>query len=230
MINSTINRIRRNHGLEHATIHILSEGHKRFSAQGNSDHRGFHLNIYGDVTEEEVAAAVAEAHRRLRAGERHLAVHPNCGTVLVTTALLATLAAQGVFTFEQWRAEKKPSPNPSHREGNRIRSSSQGEGGLVPSPSGGGLGRGSGSDILNLLNALPSATLAVVGALIVGRPLGITLQERYTVDGDIRDLAVASIRPVPLSPVTRLFQLLLTAGNRALPPHAYFVRTVGGEE
>ena len=230
MINSTINRIRRNHGLEHATIHVLSEGHKRFSAQGNSDHRGFHLNIYGDVTEEEVAAAVAEAHRRLRAGERHLAVHPNCGTVLVTTALLATLAAQGVFTFEQWRAEKKPSPNPSHREGNRIRSSSQGEGGLVPSPSGGGLGRGSGSDILNLLNALPSATLAVVGALIVGRPLGITLQERYTVDGDIRDLAVASIRPVPLSPVTRLFQLLLTAGNRALPPHAYFVRTVGGEE
>ena len=219
MINSTINRIRRNHGLEHATIHVLSEGHKRFSAQGNSDHRGFHLNIYGDVTEEEVAAAVAEAHRRLRAGERHLAVHPNCGTVLVTTAMLATLAAQAVFTFEQWRAEKKPSPNPSHREGD-----------LVPSPSGGGLGRGSGSDILNLLNALPSATLAVVGALIVGRPLGITLQERYTVDGDIRDLAVASIRPVPLSPVTRLFQLLLTAGNRALPPHAYFVRTVGGEE
>ena len=94
----------------------------------------------------------------------------------------------------------------------------------------GGLGRGSEPDILNLLNALPSATLAVVGALIVGRPLGITLQERYTVDGDIRDLAVASIRPVPLSPVTRLFQLLLTAGNRALPPHAYFVRTVGGEE
>ena len=219
-----VNRIRRNHGLEHATIHILSEGHKRFSAQGNSDHRGFHLNIYGDVTEEEVAAAVAEAHRRLRAGERHLAVHPNCGTVLVTTAMLATLAAQAVFTFEQWRAEKTPSPN-------QVPSPSgegSGRGSSVPSPSGGGLGRGSA--LLNLFNALPSATLAVVGALIVGRPLGITLQERYTVDGDIRDLEVASIRPVRLSPVTRLFQLLLTAGNRALPPHAYFVRTVGGEE
>jgi len=50
MITGTIARIRRNHGLEHATIHVLSEGHKRFSAQGNSDHRGFHLNIYGDVT------------------------------------------------------------------------------------------------------------------------------------------------------------------------------------
>ena len=209
MIESTINRIRRNHGLEHATIHVLSEGHKRFSAQGNSDHRGFHLNIYGDVTEEEVAAAVAEAHRRLRAGERHLAVHPNCGTVLVTTAMLATLAAQAVFTFEQWRAEKTPSA----RAGDQV-----------PSPS------GAGASALTLLNALPSATLAVVGALIVGRPLGITLQERYTVDGDIRDLEVASIRPVALSPVTRLFQLLLTAGNRALPPHAYFVRTVGGGE
>ena len=215
MINSTINRIRRNHGLEHATIHVLSEGHKRFSAQGNSDHRGFHLNIYGDVTEEEVAAAVTEAHRRLRAGERHLAVHPNCGTVLVTTAVLATLAAQAVLTVEQWRAEKAPAPR---------------EGDSVPSPLGGGLGRGSaGSSLLNFANALPSAILAVVVALIVGRPLGLTLQERYTVDGDIRDLAITSIRPVAVSPVTRLFQLLLTANNRALPPRAYFVRTAGGE-
>jgi hypothetical protein len=220
MINGTINRIRRNHGLEHATIHVLSEGHKRFSAQGNSDHRGFHLNIYGDVTEEEVAAAVTEAHRRLRAGERHLAVHPNCGTVLVTTAVLATLAAQAVLSFEQWRAEKAPSPNPSQREGD-----------LVPSLFGGGLGRGSsGSSLLNFANALPSAILAVVVALIVGRPLGLTLQERYTVDGDIRDLAITSIHPVAVSPVTRLFQLLLTANNRALPPRAYFVRTAGGEE
>ena len=207
MITSTINRIRRNHGLEHATIHVLSESHKRFSAQGNSDHRGFHLNIYGDVTEDEVAAAVAQAHRRLRAGERHLAVHPNCGTVLVTTAMLATLAAQAVFGFEQWRADRSAP---------------------VPSPLGRGLGRG--SSLLNFTNALPGATLAVVGALIVGRPLGVTLQERYTVDGNIGDLAIASIQPVTLSPVTRLFQLLLTAGNRALPPHAYFVRTVGGEE
>ena len=213
MITGTIARIRRNHGLEHATIHVLSEGHKRFSAQGNSDHRGFHLNIYGDVTEEEVAAAVTEAHRRLRAGERHLAVHPNCGTVLVTTAVLATVAAEAVLSFEQWRAEQTPSPR---------------AGDPVPSPLGGGLGRG--SSILNLLNALPSAILAVVVALIVGRPLGLTLQERYTVDGDIRDLAITSIRPVSVSPVTRLFQLLLTGNNRALPPRAYFVRTAGGEE
>jgi len=195
-ITSTVNRIRRNHGLEHATIHVLSESHKRFSAQGNSDHRGFHLNIYGEVTPDEVRAAAAEAQRRLRAGERQLAVHPNCGTVLVTTATLATLAAQAALAWEQRRA-----------------------------PAGDGRGR----SLTTAFNALPGAILAVVAALIVGRPLGLTLQERYTVDGDIADLEIASVQPVSVSPVARLFQLLLTAGNRALPPKSYFVRTVGGE-
>ncbi len=193
MTNSLISRIRRNHGLEHATIHVLSEGHKRFSAQGNSDHRGFHLNIYGDITEDEVNAAVAEAYRRLRAGEHHLAVHPNCGTVLVTTAALATLAAQTMLALENWR---EPRPG-------RVRPAS-------------------------LANALPGAMLAVVVALIVGRPLGVRLQERYTVDGELGDLRVESVRPVPPSPVTRLFQLLLTGGNPDLRAKSYFVRTSDG--
>ena len=196
MITRTVNRIRRNHGLEHATIHVLSESHKRFSAQGNSDHRGFHLNIYGEVTPDEVRAAAAEAQRRLRAGERQLAVHPNCGTVLVTTATLATLAAQAALTWEQRR--------------------------MPP-------GDDRGRSLTAAFNALPGAILAVVAALIVGRPLGLTLQERYTVDGNIADLEIVSVQPVAVSPVARLFQLLLTAGNRALPPKSYFVRTVGGE-
>jgi len=187
-----VQRIRRNHGLEHATIHVLSETHKRFSAQGNSDHRGFHLNIYGDVSEDDVAAAVAEAHRRLRGGERQLAVHPNCGTVLVTTATLAAVAAYAVFAIETWR-----------ESGRRARAAG--------------------------IEALPNAILAVVVALIVGRPLGITLQERYTVDGNIGNLEVTSVRPVAPSLITRLFHLLLTAANRDLPPKAYFVRTSGGE-
>ncbi|MCA9975081.1 MAG: hypothetical protein KC413_05000, partial [Anaerolineales bacterium] len=94
MIDQLISRVRRNHGLEHATIHMLSEKHTQFSAQGNSDHRGFNLNVYGSLSEEDVTAAVQEAYRRLKAGQHHLAVHPNCGTVLLTTATLATLAAQ----------------------------------------------------------------------------------------------------------------------------------------
>jgi len=190
-----INRIRRNHGLEHATIHVLAEHHKGFSAQGNSDHRGFHLNIYGDVAEEDVAAAVDEAHRRLINGEHNLAVHPNCGTVLVTTAALATVAAQAVFAFDQWRYSREKTPRP-----------------------------------LDYFNVLPGAIIAVVGALIVGRPLGVRLQARYTVDGQLGDLQVASVQPVPPSLVTRLFHLLLTGGNRRLPPRAYFIRTTGGEQ
>lgn len=191
---SIISRIRRNHGLEHATIHVLSEHHQGFSAQGNSDHRGFHLNIYGDLSEESVVAAVTEAYRRLNAGERHLAVHPNCGTVLVTTAALATLAAQSVLAIENWREPKA----------GRVRP-------------------------MSLFNAMPGAIIAVVTALIVGRPLGIQLQERYTVDGDLDDLTVVSVRPVPPSPVTRLFHLLLAGGNPDLRAKSYFIQTTGGD-
>jgi hypothetical protein len=103
MLGQTINRVRRNHGLEHATIHVLTEKHRNFSAQGNSDHRGFSLNIYGNINESDVSTAVNEAYRRLQDGESHLAVHPNCGTVLLTTATMATLAVQGVFGIEQRR-------------------------------------------------------------------------------------------------------------------------------
>lgn len=98
-----VSRIRRNHGLEHATIHVLSEKHANFSAQGNANHLGFHLNIYGPVTPADVEAAVREAFARMKAGEHHLAVHPNCGTVLLTTATMTTLAAQAMFSIEQRR-------------------------------------------------------------------------------------------------------------------------------
>ena len=108
MFDKLLSRVRRNHGLEHATIHVLSEKHKNFSAQGNSDQRGFALNVYGDISEEDVATAVNEAYTRLKGGEHQLAVHPNCGTVLLTTATLATLAVQAVFTVEQKR-QRRPS-------------------------------------------------------------------------------------------------------------------------
>ncbi len=101
-----ISRVRRNHGLEHATIHMLSTKHKKFSAQGNSDHRGFSLNVYGDLTLEDVETAVFTAHKRLSNGERHLAVHENCGTVLITVGTLAAIGSQIAFAFEE-RQQKK---------------------------------------------------------------------------------------------------------------------------
>jgi hypothetical protein len=86
-----IRRIRRNHGLEHATIHMLTRGRQNLRMAGRSDYGGFFL--YGDVTEEEIARAVEEALQRMRAGQYELAVHPNCGTNLLTTGTLTTAAA-----------------------------------------------------------------------------------------------------------------------------------------
>lgn len=85
-----IRRIRRNHGLEHATIHILSHKVKNLSMAGRSTHAGFYL--YGSVPTPEVESAVHEALRRMRGGERGLAIHPNCGTGLVTAGLMTSLA------------------------------------------------------------------------------------------------------------------------------------------
>ena len=190
MLSYLLSRIRRNHGLEHATIHVLSEKHKNFSAQGNSDHRGFHLNIYGDISEDDVMDAVETAFRRMKGGEHQLAVHPNCGTVLLTTATMATLAAQAVFSLEQRRQERDK------------------------------------ADVTVLLNALPSAILAVVLSLIVSRPLGVQLQARYTTEGDLGDMQIRSIRRIPPSLLTRIFQLLLTGGNPELAAKSYKIETV----
>jgi hypothetical protein len=57
---------------------------------GHSDVGGFW--IIGDVPPEMLHAAVQEAIARLRAGERELALHPNCGTNFVTAGTLAGLA------------------------------------------------------------------------------------------------------------------------------------------
>ncbi|MEP7290412.1 MAG: DUF6391 domain-containing protein [Chloroflexota bacterium] len=86
-----VRRTRRNHGLEHATIHILSDRVKNLRMAGRSGESGFIL--LGEAPTEQVEAAVRDALRRMRAGEHGLAIHPNCGTNLVTTGLLASVAA-----------------------------------------------------------------------------------------------------------------------------------------
>ena len=88
-----IRKTRRNHGLEHATVHILSKQIERLRIAGRSTHNGFML--IGDVPTEKVEEAAKEALDRMRAGEHHLAMHPNCGTNLVATGILTALV--GVF-------------------------------------------------------------------------------------------------------------------------------------
>ncbi len=81
---------RRNHALEHATLHVLARTHK-ISMAGHSNPTGFF--IFGEFLTEDIRAALNESYTRLRAGERELAIHPGCGTNLIVTAFLpATMA------------------------------------------------------------------------------------------------------------------------------------------
>jgi hypothetical protein len=81
---------RKNHALEHATLHVLSAKYPNRALGGHSNPTGFF--IVGDVPMEAVAEAATEAMRRLRAGETGLAIHPGCGTNMATSALVgATL-------------------------------------------------------------------------------------------------------------------------------------------
>lgn len=82
---------RRNHALEHATLHMLARKYPHQSMAGHSNPTGFFL--LGDFETDDVRSAAAEAYTRLNGGESGLAVHPGCGTNLVTAAVLpATFA------------------------------------------------------------------------------------------------------------------------------------------
>jgi hypothetical protein len=78
---------RRNHALEHATLHVLADKYPQRQMAGHSNPTGFF--ILGNLPTDDVQSAVTQALTRLRAGESGLAIHAGCGTNLATTALLA---------------------------------------------------------------------------------------------------------------------------------------------
>ena len=90
-----VDRTRRNHGLEHATVTILTQRHPGLRLAGRSTPFGFY--IYGKVETEALRSAVDEGLRRLKGGELHLAVHPNCGTNLIAKGIAAGLTSY--FSF-----------------------------------------------------------------------------------------------------------------------------------
>lgn len=98
------NRIlRRNHALEHATIVVMMEREPGRRLNGFSTDEGFF--VQGVRSMEEVDSAAREALRRLRRGQKRLAVHRNCGTTIVAANLLAAvlfLAALGVGLYMGW--------------------------------------------------------------------------------------------------------------------------------
>jgi hypothetical protein len=92
-----LSRLRRNHGLEHATLTILSQRFPQHHLAGYSFPGGFFL--LGDVPTGDVREVVIQALVRLTNGEHSLAIHPNCGTNFVAagfvTGLLAWLGMAG---------------------------------------------------------------------------------------------------------------------------------------
>lgn len=86
-LGSPFSRVRRNHALEHATLQVLAEKQPGLRMAGYSDPKGFWL--LGQVSIEQVREAADQALARLQGGEESLAIHPHCGTNLVTTGFLA---------------------------------------------------------------------------------------------------------------------------------------------
>jgi len=78
---------RRNHALEHATLHVLEVKHPNQRLAGHSNPTGFF--ILGDVSLEDVTQSAIKALHLLKLGDRDLAIHDGCGTNMATTALLA---------------------------------------------------------------------------------------------------------------------------------------------
>jgi hypothetical protein len=98
------NRIlRRNHALEHATIVVMMQREPGRRFNGFSDDDGFF--VQGVRSTDDVDGAAREALKRLRAGEKGLAIHRNCGTTIVAANMLAAvffLVALGVGLYLEW--------------------------------------------------------------------------------------------------------------------------------
>ena len=140
---------RRNHALEHATLHMLARSHKGKMA-GHSNPTGFFL--LGDFSTTDVWANTTEALERLHEGESGLAIHAVCGTNLATTALLA-----GTLSWSVLRLAKST---------------------------------------LTRLALLPFAVAAAVFGVLIARPLGPILKQRYTTEANLGSLQIIDIIPV----------------------------------
>jgi hypothetical protein len=83
-------RIRRNHAIEHAALHLLGRSPHPPRLAARSDWRG--LTFYGDVDLAVLRRAVNGALFELSTGQRRLAVHPRCGSMVSVSLLLSLLS------------------------------------------------------------------------------------------------------------------------------------------
>jgi hypothetical protein len=87
IITKPISLIRRNHGLEHATLNLLAQKIPHSAFAGYSDPRGFW--VVGNVSTDLLLETAQQALERMKNGERSLAVHANCGTNFATAGVIA---------------------------------------------------------------------------------------------------------------------------------------------
>ncbi len=158
-----VSRVRRNHALEHATVQVLGERYRGLRMAGRSSVWGFY--VWGRLPTEEVLAAAQEGLRRLQAGQRHLAVHPNCGSNL---AVAGVLAGVGAFLVADLGKRADSSANRAAKTGFFRRS-------------------------MNWLNRLSLACTAAILGLVLARPLGTLFQTHVTTDADVGGLRIAGI-------------------------------------
>jgi hypothetical protein len=91
MLKQIVDRVRQNHGLEHATVTLMLARQGPMRVVGRSDHGGFY--IYANIDTERLRAYADEALERLQRGEEHLAVSPMCGTNIAVAGVLAGLGS-----------------------------------------------------------------------------------------------------------------------------------------
>jgi hypothetical protein len=141
-----IQRIRRNHALEHATMHLLSRSNPALRLIGRSDWAGF--SIYGDVDTQLVLRALTEGLARLKHHESWLALHPRCGTNIAVSALLSGSAVYFAL--------------------------------LLP--------------LRSRFFRMLTATIALITAMVVARPLGQVVQRHVTTMADMEGVRVKLVR------------------------------------
>ena len=88
-------RVRRNHGLEHATVAVLLARHGPQRVAGRASVDGFYLLAEADAAE--IQSCAEEALRRMQAGQRSLAVSPLCGTNIAVSGFCAAAGASLVL-------------------------------------------------------------------------------------------------------------------------------------
>lgn len=140
-----VKRVRRNHAFEHATIHMLNR--QNYILSGRASFGGF--VVMGDVPTAKIEAAAEEALSRLKRGQKQLALHPNCGTNLVTAGIISTsIAAIGFM----------------------------------------------GTDRKGAWERFPLVLIFMMIAALYSTPIGMTVQEHITTDGNPGDMEIVRVK------------------------------------